>query len=260
MKILGDYLKIRFKSQTIYRTSFILLCVGQFFVPFFVFIGLKLLFLRFNQIGTFTFDRVALLYGTIHTAFALAECFGRGFDSFANLVKSGEFDRLMVRPQPLFLQVLGSRFEFTRIGRLVQGLAVLALAIEASAVQWTILKGITVVLMVFGGAFVFVGVMILFATTSFWVVEHLEIANLFTDGGREMAQYPISIYWDKVRQFFTFVIPFSLVNYLPLNFIYEVPSYTHLIYAFIPVVAMGFIFPCMGLWYFGVKHYKSTGS
>lgn len=260
MKLYLQYLKIRFKSQTIYRMSFALLCIGQFFVPFIVFISLKLLFAKFHQIGDYTFDRVALLYGTIHTAFALAECFGRGFDSFPLLVKNGEFDRLMVRPQSLFLQVLGSRFEFTRIGRLVQGIAVLIMALNATNVQWSILKAMTVLFMIIGGSMVFVGVMVLFATTSFWVIEHLEIANLFTDGGREMSQYPISIYWDKIRQFFTFVIPFALVNYLPLNYIYDVPGYTHVFYAFIPLVAMLFILPCTFLWYFGVKHYKSTGS
>lgn len=260
MNLYLQYLKIRFKSQTVYRMSFILLCIGQFFVPFFVFIGLKLLFAKFHQIGDYSFDRVALLYGTIHTSFALAECFGRGFDSFSLLVRNGEFDRLMVRPQSLFLQVLGSRFEFTRIGRLVQGLAVLTMALSAAEVHWTVLKGLTVLLMILGGSMVFVSVMILFATTSFWVVERLEIANLFTDGGKEMAQYPISIYWDKVRQFFTFVIPFALVNYLPLNYIYNVVGYTHPFYAVIPVFAIIFIFPCMAIWYFGVKHYQSTGS
>lgn len=260
MKLYVQYLKIRFKSQSIYRMSFALLCMGQFFVPFFVFIGLKLLFAKFHQIGDYPFDRVALLYGTIHTAFALAECFGRGFDSFSLLVRNGAFDRLMVRPQSLFLQVLGSRFEFTRIGRLIQGLAVLTMALQASDVHWSFFKAMTVVLMIIGGTAVFVGVMILFATTSFWVVERLEIANLFTDGGREMAQYPMSIYWDKVRQFFTFVIPFALVNYLPLNYIYEVTGYTEPYYALFPLLAVFFIIPCTLLWYFGVKHYKSTGS
>ena len=56
---------------------------------------------------------------------------------------------------------------------------------------------------------------------SFWTIQGLEVANVFTDGGREMAQYPLNIYQKGVRIFFTFIIPFGCVNYLPLLFILD---------------------------------------
>ena len=260
MVLTFKYAKMWLKSQLEYRTSFILLCIGQFFVPFFVFIGLYLLFDRFDNLAGWTFSEVAFLYGTIHIAFSISEALVRGFDSFSGLVMSGNFDRILVRPRSTALQVLGSKFEFTRIGRLIQGVLIFSWAMQNIEVQWTFLKFICAFGMIIGGVFIFSGLFIIFATFSFWTIQGLEIANIFTDGGREMSQYPLSIYAKPVQKFFTYVVPFALVNIYPLNFILERPGYTHLLYAFIPYMGILFIFPALLFWSFGVKRYKSTGS
>ena len=75
-----------------------------------------------------------------------------------------------------------------------------------------------------------------------------------------MSQYPLSIYKDWVRKFFTFVIPFGTVNYLPLMFLLEKNGVNSIGYMFIPLAGILFIIPCLIVWRFGVKHYKSTGS
>ena len=48
----------------------------------------------------------------------------------------------------------------------------------------------------------FTGIFILAATLCFWTIQGLEVANIFTDGGREMAQYPLIIYQKWVTVFF----------------------------------------------------------
>ena len=80
---------------------------------------------------------------------------------------------------------------------------------------------ITMVFMVASGVMIFTGIFILAATLCFWTIQGLEIANIFTDGGREMAQYPLNIYQKWVTVFFTFVIPFGCVNYLPMLYILD---------------------------------------
>ena len=260
MKLFFKYAKMWLKSQLEYRMSFILLSIGQFFVPFFVFIGMYFLFQRFDNIAGWEFQEVALLYGSIHMAFSISEALVRGFDSFSSLVVSGNFDRILVRPVSTALQVLGSKFEFTRIGRLLQGSIVFTWAIVNLSITWTTLKVICVLLMVIGGTFIMSGLFIIFATMSFWTIQGLEIANIFTDGGREMSQYPLSIYAKSIQKFFTYIVPFAAVNILPLNYLLDKPGYTFWGYAFIPLIGILFIIPALSFWNFGVKHYKSTGS
>jgi ABC-2 type transport system permease protein len=260
MRIYFKYLLILFKSQMQYRTSFWLLTLGQFFIPFSIFAGLYFLFERFGQIKGWQFFEVALCFGIIHMAFALSECFARGFDAFSSMVRNGEFDRLLVRPRSTFIQVLGSKFEFTRFGRLLQSAIVLVWALTNLNIEWSVVKAATLLLMIASGVLIFTGIYILAATMCFWTIEGLEVVNIFTDGGREMAQYPLNIYQKWVARFFTFVIPFGTVNYLPLLYILGKSSGTEIFYMLIPAAGSLFILPCLLVWKVGVKHYRSTGS
>lgn len=218
------------------------------------------MFERFGQIRGWGFYEVALCFGVIHMAFSLSECFARGFDAFSTLVVNGEFDRILVRPRSTILQVLASKFEFTRVGRLIQSTVVLTWAIYGLNIEWTLIKGITLVFMIVSGIFIFTGIFMLAATLCFWTIQALEVANIFTDGGREMAQYPLDIYKEWVTRFFTFVIPFGTANYLPLMFLLDKVDGNPYVYMLTPVMGMLFIIPCLLVWQLGVRHYRSTGS
>ncbi|MEK3886415.1 ABC transporter permease [Bacillus sp. FSL K6-3431] len=260
MNLYFKYLQILFKSQMQYRTSFLLLSLGQFFIPLSVFAGLYFLFERFGQIKGWTFFEVALCFAVIHMAFSISECFARGFDAFSSLVRDGNFDRLLVRPRSTIIQVMGSQFEFTRFGRLIQSLIVLIWAISNLPIEWSIIKACILVLMIISGVFIFTGIFILAATMCFWTIQGLEVVNIFTDGGREMAQYPLNIYHKWVSKFFTFVIPFGCVNYLPLMYLLDKNEGNSIVYMMAPVAGIIFILPCLFVWEFGVKRYRSTGS
>ena len=260
MSLYLKYLSILFKSQMQYRTSFWLLSAGQFFIPFTVFAGLYFLFERFGEIKGWQFFEVALCFAVIHMAFSLSECFARGFDNFSSLVVKGEFDRVLVRPRSTFIQVLGSKFEFTRVGRLLQSSLVLIWALSHLHIDWTFVKVLTLLFMVMSGVLIFIGIYMLAATICFWTVQGLEVANIFTDGGREMAQYPLTIYKKWVTRFFTYVIPFGTVNYLPLLSLIGKVDGREWVYMLIPLAGSLFIIPCLLVWELGVRHYRSTGS
>lgn len=258
MGLLIQYMKIHLKAQLQYRTAFVLITIGQFFVPFSVFYGFYLVFDQFGGIPGWTFFEVAMCFAVAHFAFSLSEGFIRGFDLFSQLIVSGDFDRLLLRPRNLALQVIGSKFDFSRMGRLVQSLLILLIALKGLPLTWTPTKILTLVGMILGSTVTFSGIFILVATLCFWTVNGLEVANLFTDGGRELNQFPLSVYEKKFRQFFTFVIPFGLTNYYPMLYLLDkgAPWY----YALLPGSGILFLCVCLSVWYRGVKRYQSTGS
>lgn len=260
MLLYFKYLSIHFKSQLQYRTSFWLLSIGQFFVPFTILAGLYFMFERFGQLRGWDFYEVALCFAVVQMAFALSECFARGFDSFSSLVAAGGFDRLLVRPRSTVLQVLGSQFEFSRLGRLLQSAIVLAWALYHLPVAWSLPKAITLMLMISNGVLVFAGIYMLAATFCFWTIQGLEVSNIFTDGGREMAQYPLNIYEKWVTTFFTFIIPFGCISYLPLLYILGKTQGNGILYMLMPLAGALFLLPCWCVWRIGVRHYRSTGS
>jgi ABC-2 type transport system permease protein len=258
MRLYLRYFSIHLKSVIQYKMSFLLTTIGQFLVSFNAFLGIYFLFRRFSQVKEFTYNEILLCFGIVLMEYSLAECFARGFDTFSSIISNGEFDRIMVRPRNEILQVLGSRIEFTRIGRFLQAIIMLVYGIIGSSITWSLDKVFTVIFMIIGGTLVFTGIFILYAALCFFTIEGLEFMNIFTDGAREYGKYPISIYGKRVLQICTFILPFSLVQYYPL--LYLLDRKESQLYMYLPLMAGFFIVPCYLFWKIGIKHYKSTGS
>ena len=84
----GRYIPVSFRSQMQYRACFIMLSLGHFAMTGLEFIGIWVLFERFQRIEGWALLEVALFYGITNMAFALADATSRGFDSFADYVKN----------------------------------------------------------------------------------------------------------------------------------------------------------------------------
>jgi len=241
-----------------YRASFVMSSLGQFLISFTALLGVYFMFSRFSSVNGFTLGEVLLCFAVVLADFSLAECFVRGFDTFSGIISNGEFDRIMVRPRNEILQILASRIEFSRIGRLLQAIAVFIYVVPASGITWSFDKIMTVVMMLIGGFFVYSGLFIVYAGLCFYTIEALEFMNIFTDGSREFGKYPFAIYGEGVLKFLTYIIPIALFQYYP--FLYLIGRTDNPVYMFLPLVGMLFLIPCLVFWRIGVRHYKSTGS
>lgn len=257
-KLYMHFVSINIRSMMQYKTSFLLTAIGQFLVSFYVFLGVFFMFQRFSNVKSFTYSEVLLCFSIMLLEFSLAEMFARGFDSFAQMVKSGTFDQVLVRPRNEILQVLGSKFELTRIGRMLQAIIMFIYGIANSEITWTLPKIITVFFMLIGGTALFSGLFLIYAALCFFTLDGLEFMNILTDGAREYGKYPIPVYGKRMLQFTTFIIPYALVQYYPL--LYLLDRKTSIWLVFTPLLAILFLIPCYALWRLGVRHYKSSGS
>ena len=115
-------LSLQLRSTMEYRSSFVMSAISQFLASFSVFTGMMFMFMRFNSVDGFTFEEVLICFSSINISFALAECFIRGLDQFPSIISNGQFDRILVRPRGEIFQVITSKFEFSRTGRLLQAI------------------------------------------------------------------------------------------------------------------------------------------
>lgn len=263
LRLYGRYASISLRSQLEYRASFVMQACGQFLVTGLEFIGIWALFSRFGRIRGWTLEEIALFYGMISISFALADALARGFDLFGGIVKHGDFDRLLLRPRSTVLQLFGHELTLRRVGRLLQGTAVLTFAIVTLDVDWSPGRVALLILTIACGVCTFVGLIILQATSAFWTTESLEVWNAFTYGGVTMSQYPAEIYRPWFRRFFTFVIPLACINYFPGVAILgrSDPLGTSLAFQRVaPLAGPLFLLIALQVWKIGVRHYRSTGS
>ena len=133
----GRYLGVSVRAQLEYRMSFALTSFGQLLSSGIEVVGLWAMFDRFGSLGAWTLPQVLLFYATVHLSFSFSDAFARGFDVFgARMVKTGEFDRVLLRPRTTVLQLAGYELAIHRVGRLVQGLAVLGVAVWLLDMSW----------------------------------------------------------------------------------------------------------------------------
>ena len=92
-------------------------------------------------------------------------------------------------------------------------------------------------------------------------LQNIEAFNVLTNGGPEMAQFPMSIYPTPMRLLFTFLVPLAGVTYYP--------AVTFLGKTSVAAPALGWIGPAGGLAFLAVsllvfraveRSYVSTGS
>ena len=258
IRLYGRYISILLRSAMQYKASFLLGAAGQFLVSFNELLGLYFIFARFSQIKGYTYQEALLCYGIMLLGFSIAQCQARGLESFHILVRSGEFDRMMVRPRSAVLQVLGSRFETNRFFRILLGFAMFFYGAAHCQVTWTIVKTAAAVFMVFGVFLLFTGLFLLGASISFFTIEDGGFLNVLIYGGNTHGKYPVDIYGKRMLKFCTYVIPYALVQYYPLQ--YLLGRTGHWEYALYPFGAVVFILICYCAWRFGMRHYQSAGS
>ena len=262
--LLSRYFAASMRGQMQYPGSAIALAVAQFFATIIDILAAWALFDRFGPVQGWTFGDIALFFGMVSVSFAIADFLSRGFDVFGTeFVRTGNFDRVLLRPRSAALQLIGHEFRLSRFGRLAQGLVVIALTTSALALDWNAERLALAAWTIVGGVALFMGLMVLQATLAFWTVESLEVMNLLTYGGVQASQFPLSIYAGWFRNFLIFVVPIGCVAYFPVLALLGKSDPLGAPDWLLPLTpAAGFIFFGVSLlaWRFGVAKYTSTGS
>lgn len=254
----------RIRSQMQYKISFALELIGFVLLTGLEFAVVAVLFAQFPSLGGWSIGEVALLYGLTSIAFSFAEMAARGFDyPFEVMMQQGTFDTLLIRPLGGFFQVFASEFQLRRLGRTVQGMAVLAYACAASDVTWTPAKVVLIPLTLASGTLIYVALIVIGATLCFWTIKTPEVINAFTFGGKELTSFPLNIYDRWLRVLFLSIVPVGFASYPAALLLLDrrdpwgLPAATAWL---APIVALIFFGAAWLFFQFGVSKYKSAGS
>jgi ABC-2 type transport system permease protein len=146
------YVKLSIRAQLQYRGAFCMAALGQFLVNGIEFLGVWALFDRFGRLHSWSLPEVAVFYGLVNCTFACADALSPGFDYFGvTYIKTGHFDRLLLRPRSTILQLVGHELALRRIGRFLQGLIVFTWAASVLHVNWSFGRVSLVLFTILGG-------------------------------------------------------------------------------------------------------------
>jgi ABC-2 type transport system permease protein len=264
----GLYLRlinVQIRSQLQYPASFWLDVVGTGVSLGAFFLSLALILQRFGDLGGWRLGEIAFLFGLLEASFGLMDMVFAGFDpaNFGRRVRRGTFDQLLLRPVNITLQVLGDDFILRRLGRIAQGAIIFVIALNLTEIEWTLGKLLYLPFVVLGIVTFFGGLFIIGSTITFWTVESIEVMNIFTYGSSELISYPMHIYPDWLRSFFTFILPAALLNYYPALYFLDKPDPLGMPLALrflSPIAGMLVLLVALLIWHIGIRHYQSTGT
>lgn len=258
-------LRIQIRSQMQFRSSFLLDILSTMIVTITSFGTLALVLEKFGNVGGWKLPEIAFLMGIVEIAFSIMDMVFSGFDpqDFGRQVRLGLLDQMLLRPTSITLQILGSRFILRRLGRILQGSAIFTYALFTLNIHWNLVKVLYLPVILLSTICFFGGLFIIGSTISFWTLESIEAMNIFTYGGNEMMSYPMHIYQDWLRKFFTYLLPSIFIIYYPALYYMDKPDPFNMP-AFAPflspIIGLGVFLVSLRFWNFGLKHYQSSGS
>lgn len=223
-------------------------------------IGLIFLFSRFGGIGSWSVEKILLIYAMAVTSFGLAETFSRGFDYFPwRMIRSGDFDRVLLRPCSIFVQVAGSFFHIHRLSRVVGGTIAILWCMWRLNVVFSPLNVLVLILALIGGYFAYTGVFVMTSGIAFFTIKGLDWIYIFTNVSYQVTRCPIDYMPKILRNIFTFFMPMLVISYYPASAICGWgEGYLKGLLA-LPA-GVTFLAFSLYIWRFGVRRYQSTGS
>lgn len=148
----------------------------------------------------------------------MSEVLMRGFESnMTSLVRSGDYDRYLLRPIGTIWQVSAFNVQFVRLGRVFQAMLVLIVGALFNAMKIHGFEWIVLFYSVVGGCLLYFSLYIITGLIVFRIMQYTEFMSIFIQGSITTMQYPISVFPRWIQNIFTFLIPVALVTYYPVS-------------------------------------------
>jgi ABC-2 type transport system permease protein len=252
------FLTQRLKILMEYRANFIIGALSTIALQASSILAIWVVMRKVPDLNGWSYDELLLVYGLITLAKSINHMFADNLWTLGrDYIRSGGFDRFLVRPiDPLF-HLLADRFCQDGVGNFLVGVALVIKTSIAIGIQWTFLKAVMLVIAVLSGGGIFIALNLITCVTSFWIVDSVPVTRLIFDN-HLFAQYPLTIYPKAISILLTWIVPYGLASFYPASYLLNRSSGNLAWLA--PFVAAVLLLLGYRFWQFGLKHYNSTGT
>ncbi len=250
-------LKVSLKEILIYRIDCIVGIFSQLIVQLVSLVFMFVVFQNTENIAGWNFKQILLLFGVTRIAIGISGyCFDGLYDIGPKYIKSGEFDKILLRPVHPLISIIGDSREFVSIADVILGLILTICMLIQLSIPITALLIIKILFFSIIGALIIGAINTIFSISSFWTYRSNEVIwsfyRMYT-----FTEYPITIYNKFIRILITIILPFAFVAYYPTMAYLGFNSY--LIYLS-PIVTIILWIVAIKLWNLALNKYRSTGN
>lgn len=221
-------IKASIKAQLKNKKDFIFQMMIWFVFTFTPYVGLRILFQRFSLIeGDWSVWQISIIYAVLGISYDSARMFGRSLDSFHRYVKNGRFDALIIRPIPVFTQLLSQDFFIRRLAGIFQyGLVFI---VSTMKLKGTVSLYVLIILSAFSAIscfFIFLGLLTIYASLCFLTKDRNLFTDMIVDTTASIGYLPINLLFKPIGVILTWFIPLYFVLYRQFDLFFHCNEYS----------------------------------
>jgi ABC-2 type transport system permease protein len=246
------------KAILAYEADFVVMLFSAVIVQISGFLFIWTIFQRIPNINGWTFWQVVMMYALIFVTEGVGSLFFEGTWRLSNLVYTGQFDQILVRPVSPIVQVLAGAVGFNGLGNIVTGTVLIVIGVINTPIEWTPGRLLMLVILIASAATIRVAINLGSAASAFWVKAPWSMVPMFVHQLGEFAKYPITIYSVAVQALIVIAVPFAFVSFFPTAFIFGVDAWC-IQGLLTPLVAIYSVLMAVWLFRVGLRRYESSG-
>ena len=248
----------RLKILMEYRANFLIGASSTVFLQASSLLTIWVVMRQIPSLNGWSYDEVLLIYGLVTLAKSINHMFADNLWTVGrDYIRSGGFDRFLVRPiDPLF-HLLADRFCHDGVGNFLVGVVLVAKSATALGIALNPQHLLYVLMAALSGGAIFIALNLITCVSAFWIMDSVPVTRVVFDN-HLFAQYPLTIYPKAIGIWLTWMIPYGFASFYPASYLLgrNVGALAWLG----PAVAAGLLVLGYRVWLFGLRHYASTGS
>jgi ABC-2 type transport system permease protein len=253
IQLLG--IRLAFASRMAYRADFFIssaiMLAGDMIIPLITF----LIYSSGVSFPGWSLYEVLLIQGVfmVSRGIAFSLFFGLVWDTLST-VREGTFDLVLLKPHPAMHIAIARSFDCDSLGTLFGGIVISGIALTnlppVSPAGW-----VAFFLLLFLSLMVLLSFAVIMAATVFKWVGNTRVNEIF-ESLTLFGQYPVSIFSKSFAGLLTWILPISMIAYIPASTLLGRP-----VSNLVPAIVASVIFFILGLafWHLMKKSYTSAG-
>ncbi|MBI2571791.1 MAG: ABC-2 family transporter protein [Candidatus Schekmanbacteria bacterium] len=206
-------------------------------------------FNRIEEVGGWRLADVAILFGTVATAFGCVEIFVGGTRDLARAIVEGELDAALTQPKSVLVQAVCARTLTSGWGDIASGLMLIGATGSFSAH-----RAAAVLIAVAASCCVFTATAVIYHSLAFWIGPMDHLGRQMWEAMITFSTYPPPIFDGFLKVLLFTVVPAGFIGYLPAELVRSW-SWTGLLA--VAGGAAAYLTVAVVVFHAGLRHYQS---
>ncbi len=257
LRLWMGYQRRGFLEMTQYPADTVIMVISLLLREASGFIGILTIAYAAGGLGGWGVYEICLMFSMCALVESVSMTFFDNVWGINTLVHQGKMDVLMVRPAPLFFQLLGETAHHPALISMIIYVGIMIFSMANLGIGGSVGRLLFLLEYLVCGVIVNTGVYTIFNCLNFWIVQGEDVAVL-VQTCREFAKYPIGAFPGIIQMVFTYVLPFGFVGYYPAA--YLAGKTGNWVLAGLPLSAAAVSLAAAVFWKLGTQAYDSTGT